>query len=1823
MLNKSKLTFNINSLLYNHDNDAVNTLQEQFPAKYNQYKHFLNKPVEVKTTNKITMDIHTDDSIDYIKKKLSIKLFNDMKKSSCLYCFNDTDTEVVSVKVKSATKNIFDLKIGKKKETKEDDIDLDDIDLDDLDIDDLDLDDLDLEDVSVGSMDISDISEMSGGAKNTSKNVFICNHCKKIYSFDDYFKISEFDKYTGVFPFPEIISFTNKNNLPVSFQVVDNMRKQIEYSFDTFEAKSPFHNINNIDRKSLMSKKNTRMTKFLKFVLSQDMKYQKNVLNKSFITYQNINEVSLDMFYFPEMALYMKENNTQCLDLFSKLFWPYLDIPNYVRYFNKTDEYVGCLNSTVNMQKYKIDNTLYKWNSKYENYEKILNYLNELKDDVKIEYFSNKIFYKVNDNNQINTLINFQSVYHLFELDEEIPYLSSYIPEETIILEKIYKPLEEQIKQKDWKLQQQNIINFRLRLPKGIFPDDDYFHVNLYPNMKLEVNVTIPTKLELFVTKEILLIINEKVNGLIDRLNKTNIFNFESLKINNSNIDFNYADNEVDSQETTINSMNFFLKIKNKIPEGEMIKMLRFLNSKMNIVFHKDFGLSDTDFRFRRINNINMGDITDKFIFDKYNILVDEIGSEDQQQILHVLVKSIQEFFDKSYEESLSILYNYRNKYKSFMIKPIGYGIYFNIKEPKEWQDIESSDRFYKVNIFGLRNYEEFDIMKSFINKLFVIFEKLYNNKMDFKLLKLDNIEQIEKEIVKKELYTKLHQEKFQCNIDLRTVNDDMKVIKDKAQIKELNKQKKLVENRDKELNNLIAEQKTVLRASSVNQIVTYLSRLQDHFTNLKFQCPECKSAPSSKHCMDCDKDVDISSYSKQCQKKRQPMGTGAGVEPEIIDFDEKYELNRFKELNKVTCNVSGSVKVRQQGGASPKKYTLDAYKTWGKTNKPEIYGDVDMNISNCMYNLKKDKSKSGYSIKDLHKLAKDHYDVKVDNKGKKELCNIIIDKTRSADTESPTNKDSMITKLTQKMNAESKQDRKNLYAFLINYITLKKTIFGDGEIVLDLVSKQDEEIKSLKYLKKFNMGSVISSIEKIDSILPKNFKILLLIFEIYSVSPMKNNTIGDIYNYIFGSVRTPQKMKKDLANYFDIFSNKYLSETLASIDKKEEVENIDEFLKKSDLLIRKNKNGNIIQSTLNYRGKSVSCPNFQDKDNNALVGFLDMEQYDNSNNYSDTKIRNIVCKPCCFAPKKDENNKPVLKKNYMRNMLFCKGKLSWGDYLKQNEEDVKVENYISSILTSNKTNAYGKLPELSHSFFNNYINLYETETKIKPFLFSNYKNNLLKSAGFVLKGINQGNYKYMNLLSSVFNKSAIAIISNIEKYLKSNSSVFNSLNEGKLVNKFGSIAKYIEYLKTEDVFVDIEWVIDVMKYPIDKDYKTGFNIIVIKEQDGDLKLRTFEHINYEDYYNTKNNFIFVYEYEDNDIEPIVMKNLEKKDITIFSREKKYTKINAEQNKVMSSFLDMVDNWVSHVYSTSNITLDKMKNIIKVDKQVVDIFNKCSFAVSDKIIYPVSQSSYDPFLSYEGFKTSSDLNKYKKSVKETISYINDFADKTELTGYSFAKVITDKSGKNIVAIELTNKLAIPTIAEENSSKHRVSSLKLMYSLNNAIYKNEKPEKYNDFLKEEYDFESYERIIVEFSNYLSNHTDIKETMERLITADTFESNEHVKQIIKKIFTDITVYKESELIDYKKIDTIIEDNNIRKLCEVNNDDMCVYDKTDKHFKLIIPFDKKNLYEGILLESIKNNETFKEKIFNNNVNIIINTSSFKNNEKHIFIKKRFNFV
>ena len=1724
-MDKITLKFKFHSLLHNHDQRAVDILtQNGLIIKYNDYL----KDVEESVVNTISLQINKDDSIDYIKKKLTLQLFDEIKTSkgnkTCFYCFND-DTEVLkldNLEKEEIEEDVFtQFTFGMEDEELKEDLDLD-LDLEDEDLD-LDLEDEDL-DLDLEDEDLEDdMSVQVGAGKKDEEKIMICHSCKKIYLFKKYFSIEDFDTYDDIFPLPELFYIWYDSSV-FGFDIVDSQRRKIEYKIKDVNLQSPYTNIDKINRKFLLNKKGNKLTQYFNLVMDNDIKINKFVKNNSFLLYNNLdldNETNdINIAYMPELALFNLSVDNKCYDAYSKLYFPYINYSNYFLKFMKKNmkaSFLSCINEknkNINFNKYTPESILNVWGENHKMHEQIIENFSKIDEYKEYEEYTNKVFYKINENINTNSLINFSNIYHLFDLDENIPYLTSYLAEEAVVLEKYFKPLAEELKIKQWNLFNKNIIQFKLLMPKGLInKDKHYFQVNLYENMKLDVSIPIQSVYQVYLKSSDLEKINNKVIGLIKRLNKYNIFNFSGLKIPIP--DNNFKDWNTEKSLVEVNSMNFYLKIKLSLNEKMLLDSMNMLKDCMSIYYHRDYNINENDFRYKRINNVGLSDITDRFIYHMRNLIIEEFNLEDEDKIGKELIKNLMSTFDKTHEEAESILINYRFRYKSF-IKPSNYGIYFNIKEKEEWKDIESKFYTYKISIMGMRSYDDWKKMKGFLLQLFNLINILNSTKQPEYIKKIKNLchfdlgEKMFKKQFKKSSYIEHQQEKFQCNTDLQIMDEDIKISKNRADKKKLEEHRNKIKKRLKELKIFIDEKKKAIKDNSSTSISTYISRLQTVYPNLKIQCD----------------DKGNTMYSKNCQKSRQPMGTGNGIQPEIIEYNEDYEKERMADFSTVTCNIEE--KKEQKGGA-----INDEEKTFEITN-----------------------------IKDK---------------------NII---------------DFLIKKLEVRISLGEKKGMK-----VKALVEEMAKIFKNNTI----------NIHRHKYLKTFD----ISSLFDLYNITDKKDQDLIILNKIYRLTDKwSNQHMKNLYKTII-NVSPNEKSIREIKRKINKFFSKFKTNIFNSIPKDTKVESFEEFSKNLNIIVRKDKNNNIIQSSMSYKGKAISCPNYDDKNNNRLVGFVDFSKFDNKDNLSDRKIREKVCQPCCFSAKKNkETGNTVVKPNYKRSMQFCKGKISWNNYMKIIDEEEKTINYISTLAAVNRNGSYGKLTPTLHSLFNNFerINNTLSNKNMPTFFFKKFKNNLLKSPGFVSVGIKQLNNSVITILSYLLNITEMQLIQGFEKKLKQDKLLFSSLNEGKIGIKFKTIDNYIKYLKGEDV--DIRWLIDLMASS-GIFHKEGFNIIIFKEKEDDIKIKKHNDIIFTDYYNQKSNHIFIYEYENGNIEPIIMKMPGKvQRITVFNENniedyKRMTKIPNET--YFSDLLKFIGNWVNITFKSKIVSAKNMVNILRnksvgVKTQIIDSFNKVLYIqTNNNDIIPVFPSKIVEDLPTKLIKNAKDLDlvKFDKQMDKIDNYVKILGEQFE-----FSKIVLDDD--EVVAIELDNKLMIPIIREHISKfnkKYIKSRNKLFFEINTALFEKKIPIIDLDLIRENVDLEIYQRILLEFSMHI--HTSKrKDEILKKIKDNSFESKKDLKKIISEIYNNIFTFKEEETINVTKMNKVSE--NIRETCSSKKTSFC------EKGKLIVSYTKRNIFLGLLMQSIISNKQMRDKILNNDINRIVDITRFEDDKIHIYIKK-----
>jgi len=1875
-----KIKIKLESLLYNNDKEALNYLKYQ-NINIDEY----DKEIEKKIVNEIELNVRADYSIDYLLKKLSKNLMDKIdvneqknkKIKTCVYCFADRDLENPENKneIIIIDKNIKISKIQNQ-------IDIDNIDIDQEDVSEIEFNDDELSDIDYDELSDIDYDELSdidyGGGQNGNK-ILLCKNCKKVYFFHKYFDwktyTGDYKNYRGIFPFPELIYLRN-NEKKISFNLIDNQRKEIPYIYNEKSILSPYDNIKNINMAFFKQNKNNTLYKYLDSISLNDGKEYKYIYNTSYMLLKNFNYENLTMSYFPEICLYKKNNQYNSIEIYSKLYYPNVNFSNYYLKFLdniEKNEYVEITLRKIQLNQRKINDNLdiytidqiisekygkddiYEgWGPNLDNKEIIDEKFDKLNNKgIKIRKYINKINYKINNSRETNSLINFSLIFHLFELNDEIPLISSYLPEEGVMLEKYYRPKKEEIEKLKSVVKNKKIIRFLTLLPKKIM-GEKYFYIHLYENLKVEVTIVITNQNKIYINQEELLLINKKVNELLKKLNKLNIFNFSDIKIPLSND--NFEDWNKKKDKTNINSINLNFEIENE-NINEIHSKINNLSKCFNNYFIRDYNYNNNDYRYIKINNINLGVLTDRYIYFKIENIkeLDTDNNKTEEEIEDILIHSIMSDFQKNYFEAKNIYKNYLSRYKHFdnNIVPINYGVFFNIKKSQDKNK-------YIINVFGLRDYEDIKNIENFIKKIFYIL----NNPTDKNVIDIYQICQIINEKQKNDIQIMSKQSLILLNQKYRKCINTYNLLKtNKKKLKKTDNIKiKNINERMKEINEIAKKiYKKITKKESTTKHVKALKQLQNVFNNLKYN--SCS-------------DKNMKQYTKGCQAQKQPMGTGPGIYEEVIDWDENYEQNRLNNLDKIKCSIDsldiqigGNYKdlgnfsylnycnywnkKYEHNNLEYKKYEecyleITNYKAKGKKKIQKLASDV--------YEIDSEQKQIKVVLKDIHKKILENL---VNESNYKEYYKKIKNKKENGENLIDFLKEYYSNDLLQTYNLNDKENFHKLSEYLFSQKFLTKyQLFKN--IIIELNNPEKKILKGILMPKIINL--IVQKFNLINLILygsRKNYQdlsikklIIYIIDKIFKIKHIEKNELQNIMKYL----NDGKKKKIKLLNIIDynIFIQQFYDTFLIFqsrdfFHEKEEKEDQEKQTnetslkqlmsevnnKGNDFIIRKDENNHIIDSVINYKGKALTCPNYSEKKDNKkmkpLIGFLDISKFNNKDNLPDNEIRDLVCQPCCFGQKYNEKEDDhIIDKRYRKNMLFCKSKIDWKSYLELIENETRIEGYIYSEAL-NVTTTFGMLYKPLFNLFNNFIYLLNERKKLdfKPnFLFDKYNNSnrVLKKYGFVKKGYNQKKNVILNILEDILHINKNKIISNIKKKLNNNPEIFKILNEGKLNILFKNIDNYINYLNSDKV--DINWIIDILKYPgIFENYNKGINIILFKkinedDENSDINIVKYNFIDMIDYFDSDKNIIFLFKHFSGELEPIFLKK-NKLQLGIFKKKMSNLDIFKNINKMydididiyFDNFMNFFQDWINILFKNNYFSAKKIIKKFNIKKQLIDKFYKVNYLIdnNDNLI-PVLPSEVDFNTKFEVFNNIKYFHNknYLKNLKDTKEFMKKIKNKLNDENYLFEKVILDDNKKNIIGIELRNNLIIPIIHMKfnKSLRPRISSKFLYYNINNILFNNENIEEEIEFIKEKYDLEIYQRFILEFSNYLNNNRNDKLTLNQSINTDKKLFSNQIFKIVDQFVT----FKEFQLINYKKINT--QKNNQRVLCNIDQNFYC-----DKN-KLIIPFSKKNFLIGLFIETLINNDDFKLKVFNNKINNIIDINKYIDDDNHIYKKKEFIF-
>ena len=1792
-----KLNIKLEGLLYNNDKDAL-----EEAIKYDKkYKIFENK-VKRSEVNNFELEIEKDDMIDTLLKKLNIKLFEKIEYKNkedkhCLYCFkNHKKNEIID----------FTKKVDKNKELKEllgfdDEEDLD-LDLD-IDFEDFDLDEEEEDNIYGGSK-----------GKNKKQKIFVCYNCMKIYYFNEYYKIEK--TYKDIFPYTDLFYlFVNDITLPYNYYLKNNKKKV----YDLNIPKNPLDDIEKVNYKYIKNNPILDLDKNIlkeKYILnSNSFEIVEKILtkdNKCNLELINQKKVEINFIYFPETCMYYKNNKHMNIDVYLKLYFPFISMKSYYEHFYN-DKFTT--NQDIRGKEeidYTIEKNYLNWVNKFES--NIVNYklFDNIKEYKKSQKYISKIFYEVFDEkNKDLDIINFKNIIHLIDVDEKLVYINIYNPLNNKYIKKIYKEKDEFIKNKNWNMSSTDIIQFKLLLPYQ--KKEYYININMYKNTKINITISLPIDSKIYITKENINEINDYINkNFIERLNKKNIFNynFKNFKIKKINIHSDVCSDFINYNNYNIHTINFYMNIGEEIELAEINDKIYNLEKCLSLYYKIDENSNKTDMRYIRNKNISMGTIIDKIIYETYtNFSINESNLNNE------IINKIMKKFNLSYNISKQYLDTYTYLYKNFQIKPLDQGIYLSFIE---------SDNNILFSSMGCRSYDIVDKISIFMYKYTKLLKEVITNK-----IRNENIKKISDNCLVNKEYNKLifnsdkttlkQIEKFKCQIDLNNEkNNTMK--------KKINKR---INNLDKSI-----KEDIIIFSKKNKKSVKYITRLQDSFKNLKFKENTNEESKSNE-----DKN-----YSKQCQKSRQPMGTGVGYPPEIIDFDKVHELKRFEIFQNMKCNLS------KKGGSKKLVPRFDDYyMNWGIENNIKKYPNK-MNILKCGI-----KNEENYKRGDLIKISKE-LGIKLPKKyDKKVTCNNIRKKISENYKEYLEKNIKLLEnklkdKLLHKNQIEKIEDMLDdlefkLYhkytKYLNNIIDIpnkdiinisKKLKFKNASRMNKNVFK--ELIVKYIFIDKFDnekinkMMEIIELDEKINEFLEITSIITRIQYEVYKLFSSWDNKSIEIMNENF-KWKTGKTLKEKIYNY----EKNYID--FLSFDRNENnnyMNEIEQISSKINLLLNIDTNKNkIIQSTLNFKGKAISCPNFESQSvDHNLVGFLDIPVSLIPKNMSENEIRNKYCKPCCFKANFDKNEELIIQSNYKRNNLFCTKKMGWEDYLNDLDKSKKIDNYITSFSNKyNLKNTFSLLPYNLNNLFNNYINLFNIINKKfeEDNIFENYTNNILKSPGFVLTGNTNIEYSFKDSLNLVFKD--YDYIKEIKEKLTDN--IFITLNQGDLTLKFKTKEKYIKYLEGKEISYDN--IVDILsRKNIFTKYKTGINLFIFTEENENTKLLEFPSLNINQI-DKKKSKIFLYKYDNEVYEPIIFFN-QMKYISVFDKKTIENTKYIKNKKVFNSLMDFISDWYLETFIPTYITIDELIEIYglkNIKYQIIDSYYKVLFIIlrsknnENDILLPVHPQGFNTNIKTLEYKN---IKKYIKFIKNLEYDIKEYSKKIDEPDFKIKSIFVDNN--YIEAVELKNDLIIPVIKQKyNKSIKYPISKNINYLKINDIIKNGRGILNNNFeeIINNYEDELYKTFRLFVSNKLTEK-EINKIKKIIIDLDKLKSDKmNIIDIdkyynkIKNIIIELLVKSINYVGNNHNIDRfIVNNNNIRENCIKLNKNKCSTSTfcslNNNKCSINIPKSKKNIFINYITNDILNNKQISDFILNKNIDVIIDNNKFESSDKHKII-------
>lgn len=594
--------------------------------------------------------------------------------------------------------------------------------------------------------------------------VLLCDNCSRGYIYDD-----DINKIYLPLPRSLLLFDKNKKIINQSYFTIDQENKHIStdillpYSFQN--NKYNFTPIDDEEDDNSQFNYQDYLNNAKKLLIAfneklNDIKYNVNLsvsLDNLGIKKEGSDASFSEIYilYYPDFNLLLDKVNisNDLKNLYSRIFWTKMDIKIYTQQLKKLD-FVKTNNLMVDITR-----------NVNENKDKIIAFMNvkyEEKEFVETDEYFQKILIRTNVDND-NTIIDLLKLFHLFILDDDIPYISMYVPtiynKKSKILRKFNNDFEPKVNH--WVNEKigKNKIQFRVKI------NNTYFIVELYSTGSIDIILSFTVEENIKINEDFLKQIVLKTNNLIDRLNKTDM----KFKNEINPIIINKIDNNV-RQWGDINSPTEFGGISqnvvvkfidkdNEIDVEQLINLIQCLDQFTEVI---DFTDNIVKFFYVRDGNQRDAIRLDMYMWEfikqndmendkNWNLLQEEVGIKFgwEGEYLENIIMRWRQINDKTLEQLKEIKEVKKQKGKNDIISfnPKIIGIYISIEK--------TITGINRIVIRGIKKWEQIISVNDFIIKLFYThlnldkFEKLRKICANVKVIKkIEKKEKKQREVI-------------------------------------------------------------------------------------------------------------------------------------------------------------------------------------------------------------------------------------------------------------------------------------------------------------------------------------------------------------------------------------------------------------------------------------------------------------------------------------------------------------------------------------------------------------------------------------------------------------------------------------------------------------------------------------------------------------------------------------------------------------------------------------------------------------------------------------------------------------------------------------------------------------------------------------------------------------------------------------------------------------------------------------------------------------------------------------------------------------------